>query len=59
MRYDALLVMVGLLFSASPASAQISIGIGLPSVSIGINLPSYPDSWWCRTIPSTTPREGT
>jgi len=43
MRYDALLVMLGLLFSASPASAQVSIDIGLPSVSIGINLPSYPE----------------
>ena len=43
MRYDALLVMLGLLFWASPAAAQVSIGIGLPSVSIGINLPSYPE----------------
>jgi hypothetical protein len=43
MRYDALLVMLGLLFTASPAAAQVSIGIGLPSVSIGINLPSFPE----------------
>lgn len=27
----------------SAASAQVSIGIGLPSVSIGINLPLYPE----------------
>jgi hypothetical protein len=27
---------------ASPATAQVSIGIGLPNVSIGINLPVYP-----------------
>ena len=26
----------------SAATAQVSIGIGLPGVSIGINLPSYP-----------------
>jgi hypothetical protein len=43
MRYDVLLVMLGLLFTASPAPAQVRIGIGLPSVSIGINLPSYPE----------------
>jgi hypothetical protein len=30
------------LCSTTPAGAQVSIGIGLPSVSIGINLSSYP-----------------
>lgn len=29
--------------SVSPASAQVSIGIGLPNVSIGINLPLFPE----------------
>jgi hypothetical protein len=43
MRYDALVLLLGLFFSASPADAQVSIGIGLPSVSIGINLPSFPE----------------
>ncbi|GLI38336.1 hypothetical protein KI811_11205 [Geobacter hydrogenophilus] len=32
-----------LLCSGTPASAQVSIGIGLPHVSIGINLPLYPE----------------
>ena len=31
-----------LVLSATPAVAQVSIGIGLPNVSIGINLPTYP-----------------
>ena len=31
-----------LLFSLTPATAQVSVGIGFPSVSIGINLPAYP-----------------
>jgi hypothetical protein len=35
--------LVGALFlSATPAIAQVSIGIGLPGVSIGVNLPVYP-----------------
>jgi len=42
MRY-ALVVLLGVLCSVSPAAAQVSIGIGLPSVSIGINLPSFPE----------------
>jgi len=38
-----LLVVVWLLVGAiTPASAQVSIGIGLPGVGIGINLPVYP-----------------
>ena len=41
MRY-ALVVLWMLCWSATPAMAQVSIGIGLPSVSIGINLPVYP-----------------
>jgi hypothetical protein len=32
-----------LLWSAAPAYAQVSVGIGLPGVSIGINMRSYPD----------------
>ncbi len=32
-----------LLCSVTTATAEISIGIGLPNVSIGINLPLYPD----------------
>jgi len=42
MRY-ILAVLLGVLCSVSPAAAQVSIGIGLPSVSIGINLPVFPE----------------
>jgi hypothetical protein len=42
MRYG-LVVLWMLLCWVNPAAAQISIGIGLPSVSIGINLGSYPE----------------
>ena len=42
MRHDALILLLGLFFAPTPAAAQVSIGIGLPSVSIGINLPSFP-----------------
>jgi hypothetical protein len=38
-----LIVMWMLVCSAMSAEAQISIGIGLPTVSIGINLPLYPE----------------
>ena len=38
-----LAVLIGVLCSVSPAAAQVSIGIGLPSVSIGINLPVFPE----------------
>jgi hypothetical protein len=38
-----LIVFWMLVFSAIPANAQVSIGIGLPHVSIGINLPLYPE----------------
>lgn len=43
MRYDALVLLLGLFFAPTPAAAQVSIGIGLPSVSMGINLPSFPE----------------
>jgi hypothetical protein len=43
MRYDALILLLGLFFAPTPAAAQVSIGIGLPGVSIGINLPSFPE----------------
>jgi hypothetical protein len=42
MRYG-LIVLWMLLCSVTSAAAQVSIGIGHPSVSIGINLPSYPE----------------
>ena len=42
MRY-ALVVLFGMLCLASPAAAQVSVGIGLPGVNIGINMPSYPE----------------
>ena len=42
MRY-ALVVLLGILYLASPAAAQVSIGIGLPGLSIGINMPTYPE----------------
>ncbi len=38
----AALVLWMALGAAVPASAQLSIGIGLPGVSIGINVPVYP-----------------
>ena len=40
----AAILISGLLFGfSSLATAQVSIGIGLPSVSIGINVPLYPN----------------
>ncbi len=43
MRY-LLMALPILLYTATPAQAQISVGVGvnLPGVSIGINVPSYP-----------------
>jgi hypothetical protein len=38
-----LLVLCLALCVVAPATAQVSIGIGLPNVSIGINLPVYPE----------------
>lgn len=40
MRY--LLIASLLLGSVTPANAQVSVAIGLPSVNIGINVPVYP-----------------
>src|SRR5574342_186339 len=42
MRYG-LIVLLVLLCAVTSAAAQVSIGIGLPSVSIGINLPVFPE----------------
>ena len=45
MRYvlrSGLLALVLVIGSVTAATAQVSIGIGLPGVSIGINLPVYP-----------------
>ncbi len=39
---NLLVVVWAVLFSITSASAQLSVGIGLPGVSIGINLPVYP-----------------
>ncbi len=42
MRYG--LMLLWMLFWAVPsANAQVSVGIGMPSVSIGINLPLFPE----------------
>ncbi len=40
---DELVVLWLLVFAVAPATAQVSIGVGLPNVSIGINLPMYPE----------------
>lgn len=43
LRLRHLVIVLGMLaYSAAPAAAQVSIGIGLQNVSIGINLPVYP-----------------
>jgi hypothetical protein len=42
MRYGFIVLWI-LFFPLSSASAQVSVGIGLPGVSIGINLPVYPE----------------
>ncbi|HET9404751.1 MAG TPA: hypothetical protein VFO57_09225 [Burkholderiales bacterium] len=42
MRY-VIIVLWSLIWSVTSATAQVSIGIGLPNVSIGINLPLYPE----------------
>ena len=42
MRYWWLIGLVLLLCTAAPAGAQISIGIGVPSLDIGIRLPALP-----------------
>lgn len=41
MRYP-ILVFSAFLVAATPAAAQLSVGIGTPNVSIGINVPVYP-----------------
>lgn len=41
MRYGLIVLWI-LLCSATSATAEVRIAIGLPSVSIGINLPAYP-----------------
>jgi hypothetical protein len=42
MRNHLRLVLLSMLIAVAPASAQVHVGIGLPSLTIGINLPSYP-----------------
>src|ERR1700675_3829445 len=42
MRKGIILLWI-LLWSAAPATAQVSIGIGFPNVSIGVNLRLYPE----------------
>lgn len=39
---NKLIFLLMLSWLAAPATAQVSIGIGLPNVSIGINLQTYP-----------------
>jgi hypothetical protein len=36
------LVLMAVVFLAGPTEAQLSIGIGVPSISIGINVPVFP-----------------
>jgi len=42
MRYGWLIGLVLLLCTAAPTAAQISIGIGVPSLDIGIHFPALP-----------------
>ena len=42
-RYGVVVLWMLLCCSVTSASAQVSIGIGLPNLSIGINLPLYPE----------------
>ena len=58
MRY-VLAVLLGVLCSVSPAAAQVSIGIGLPSVSIGISLPVFPELVVVPNYPVYYAPEGT
>ncbi|MGA8007752.1 MAG: hypothetical protein WCA24_00015, partial [Thiomonas sp.] len=41
MRY-AICILCMMFFSVTSATAQVSVGIGLPGLSIGINMPVYP-----------------
>ena len=38
----ATLLLMAVVFLAGPTEAQVSIGVGLPSISIGINVPVFP-----------------
>jgi len=42
-RFGVMVLLILLCCSATPAPAQVSIGIGLPNLRIGINLPLYPE----------------
>ena len=39
----ALSILTGPVMLATPAAAQVSIGISIPGISIGINQPYYPE----------------
>jgi len=39
---DGLFMLWMLLYSMGPASAQVSVGIGLPNINVGFNLTAYP-----------------
>jgi hypothetical protein len=54
MRYF-LIVLWMMLCSITSATAQVSIGIGLPGVSIGINVPVYPQLVRVPAYPVYTP----
>jgi hypothetical protein len=43
MRYGLIVLLLALSCSVTPAAAQVSIDIGLPSVNIGINFPVFPE----------------
>ena len=43
MRHGLIALLLVLSCSATPAAAQVSIDIGLPSVNVGINIPVFPE----------------
>jgi len=43
MKPASLALSIAIALAGAPAFAQISVGVGLPSISIGLNLPAFPN----------------